>query len=102
MGMLSSLSRMELEQLAADLLRDRADTRPAPSGLSPEVIAFAKTMQYKLDKNKHKACPVMNSDSKGREWRNCKIEWLLGRLREEVIELETAIDTNEGSDDVKK
>ena len=72
------------------------------SGISGPVIEFAKTMQFKLDKNKHKACDIMNPDGKGRHWRHCDIEWLLGRLREETIELEEAIDLNKGSHEIRK
>jgi len=64
--------------------------------LEASVMELAKRMQYKLEKNKHKECPVMNPNGLGRGWNHCKIEWLLGRLREETIELEDAIDNNEG------
>ncbi len=72
------------------------------SGISGPVIEFAKTMQFKLDKNKHKACDIMNPDGKGRHWRHCDIEWLLGRLGEETIELKEAIDLNKGSHEIRK
>ncbi len=55
------------------------------------VLSFAKTMQYKLDKNKHKACNTMNPDGKGRGWSHCSLKWLLGRLKGEMSELEYAL-----------
>ncbi len=59
--------------------------------LDPCVLAFAKTMQCKLDLNKHKECDVMNPDGQGRGWSHCKFSWLLGRLKGELSELEYAI-----------
>jgi len=59
------------------------------------VKKIAELMQYKLDKNKHKECPEMNPDSKGRRWDDCDVRWLLKRLREEADELEEALDNNE-------
>lgn len=55
------------------------------------VANFANTMQYKLDKNKHKPCPQMNPEKLGRTWEGCDLHWLLLRLREETIELEKAL-----------
>lgn len=52
--------------------------------LSDPVIAIAKDMQYKLNKNFHKGCP----DGKGRTWETCTVEWLIGRIRDEVKEIE--------------
>ena len=60
-------------------------------GLSDEVIAFAKTMQYKLDKNKHKSCDVMNLDGNGRGWEHCHFTWLHSRIIEEAEELFKAL-----------
>lgn len=54
------------------------------------ILEFAKRMQYKLDKNKHKECNTMNPDGKGRGWSHCKIEWLIKRARQEMCELEDA------------
>lgn len=59
----------------------------ALGGLCPEVLAFAKTMQNKLDKNKHKACNVMNPDGKGRGWEHCEPFWLTSRIEDELAEL---------------
>lgn len=55
------------------------------------VMRFALTMQHKLDKNQSKPCPTMNPDGKGRTWKDCDLHWLLMRLREETLELETAL-----------
>ena len=51
------------------------------------VIEYAKRMQYKLDKNKHKECPTMNPDGKGRGWEKCMYTWLWGRIADEHKEL---------------
>jgi NTP pyrophosphatase (non-canonical NTP hydrolase) len=72
------------------------------SKIDPAVIAITKTMQFKLDKNQHKECDIMNPDGKGRHWRHCNTKWLLGRIREETIELEDAVDLNEGIEAIKK
>ncbi len=55
------------------------------------VKKFAENMQHKLDKNKHKECPKMNPDGKGRTWKDCDLSWLLYRLRQETLELESAL-----------
>jgi len=59
---------------------------------SREIKYFAETMQHKIDKNKRKECPRMNPDGKVRTWENCPIAWLILRCREELIELEEAIE----------
>lgn len=56
------------------------------------IKKFAERMQFKLDKNKHKECPHMNPDGKGRGWNNCDIRWLLGRIEDEAKELGLALD----------
>jgi len=60
--------------------------------LDPAVKEFANTMQFKLDKNKHKPCPHMAVDGRPRSWEDCPIDWLLGRCLEELIELREAIE----------
>ncbi|KKM60794.1 hypothetical protein LCGC14_1538290 [marine sediment metagenome] len=65
-----------------------ADKREACEGIDPCVMAFAKQMQYKLDKNKHKECSTMNPDGKGRGWKHCTTPWLIKRVRDEIDELE--------------
>ena len=52
---------------------------------------FAESMQRKLDMNKHKECPKMNPNNKGRSWEKCSLSWLLYRLRQETLELEEAL-----------
>lgn len=66
-------------------------TRPGASvtDVRPEVAAFARAMQYKLDKNKHKdgAGWPRNADGSRNGWHDCTIEFLAGKLSEEVDEL---------------
>ena len=59
------------------------------------IIRFAKRMQYKLDKNKNKDCPIMNPDGKGRGWSHCAKKWLRGRIRDEWYELGRALGTGD-------
>ncbi len=59
--------------------------------IDPAIQEFAKTMQFKLDKNKDKECGKMNPDGKGRSWKHCDLYWLLYRLRQETLELEEAL-----------
>ncbi len=67
------------------------DRKSQRISIEPAVASFAETMQYKLDKNRHKPCPRMNPDKQGRTWKHCDLHWLLMRLREETIELEKAM-----------
>jgi len=60
------------------------------------ILALTKTMQYKLDNNKHKDCPVMNPEGDGRGWSHCSVDWLFGRLCDETIELEEALKNYRG------
>lgn len=55
------------------------------------VMALARSMQFKLEKNKDKECNVMNPDGKGRGWEHCDPAWLLMRLRKEAGEVEDAL-----------
>lgn len=55
------------------------------------VENLAAQMQYKLDENKDKYCPVMNPNGKGRNYSKASIEWLIMRGRQEFDELERAI-----------
>ena len=51
-------------------------------------------MRFKLEKNRFKKCPKMDPDGKneiGRTWTTCSPEWVLLRLKQEVLELEEAI-----------
>jgi NTP pyrophosphatase (non-canonical NTP hydrolase) len=59
--------------------------------IEPAITSFAKTMQFKLDKNKFKLCENMNPTREGRTWGQCSQQWLLKRLREESLELEEAL-----------
>lgn len=52
----------------------------------PEVRWFARKMEERLRANDHKG-----------GWNNCDTEWLLGRLNEEVEELESEFDRKERS-----
>lgn len=55
--------------------------------ICPEIMALAKTMQFKLDKNKNKGCREMNPDGKGRGWSHCSLFWLRRRIKDETVEL---------------
>lgn len=59
--------------------------------ISRPVLELAKDMQFKLDKNKHKACDMMNVDGEGRGWEHCEYGWLTGRIEEEMYELNDAL-----------
>ena len=61
--------------------------------VNQSIQAFAESMQRKLDRNRHKECPVMNSAGTGRTWRHCEMFWLLYRLRQETKELEEVMNT---------
>lgn len=67
--------------------------------IQESVKKFTDTMQFKLDKNKHKPCEIMNVDDEGRTWDQCDPHWLLMRIREETIELEKALWKSYGADD---
>ena len=70
--------------------------------MDENIRKFAEIMQYKIDKNKHKDCPIMNPDGTGRFWEDCTNDWLITRILDEVIELHTAILMNESSEDIAK
>lgn len=59
--------------------------------MQTSVYDFARRMQFKLDKNKHKECPHMNPDGKGRDWSKCNIWWLVERIEDELEELKEAL-----------
>ena len=63
--------------------------------LCDSLMVYATRMQYKLDLSQDKACDIMNPDGKGRTWMNCGIDWLFGRLKQEVNELEVSIFKND-------
>lgn len=63
--------------------------------MEPPVESFARHMQMKLDKNRHKADPIMNPCGQERTWKHCHLDWLLFRLRQETLELEEAIMSND-------
>ena len=52
---------------------------------------FRVCMERKLIMNNNKPCFIMNPHGKGREWKHIGWQWLLKRLRQEVIELEDAL-----------
>ncbi len=68
------------------------NTRPSDK-ICPEIMALAKTMQYKLDKNGNKECDVMNPDGTGRGWSHCDTDWLAERIQDELDELNRALDS---------
>ena len=70
--------------------------------LHPSVIAFAKAMQHKLDKNKHKDGKgwERNPDGSRNGWAGCSVEFLVDKLREEVSELLEALE-HEGLDEIR-
>ena len=61
--------------------------------MRPEILAFAKAMEYKLKKNDHKS-----------GWKDCDLIFLENKLKEELREFQTAFDNqsnrllNEGAD----
>lgn len=58
------------------------------NNVDDSVKSYAHMMQYKLELNKHKACPEMNPDGKGiRGWDDCDLLWLHSRLLKEAAEL---------------
>lgn len=59
--------------------------------IETDLENFLKTMQFKIDKNKHKECAMMNNGEGGRKWDHCTIEWLISRAEEELIELKEAL-----------
>lgn len=69
--------------------------RPAPSAIAtslrPEVIAFAKAMQLKLDKNAKKKGWPEQDENGDRGWKSCPPMFLEAKLREEVNELLEAL-----------
>jgi hypothetical protein len=77
--------RYEDAKAVEDKLREEIE------GISTEVLAFAKRMQYKLDKNKHKSCIHMNSDGTGRKWADCNFGYLTKRIAEEADELKDVL-----------
>ncbi len=81
----------KLKQALAEL---RAEPR-----IDACVLAFAKRMQYKLNKNKHKECETMNPNGKGRGWSHCKTTWLRSRIRDEWYELGRAL-SKDDSDNI--
>ncbi len=66
--------------------------------ICPEILALAKTMQYKLNKNKHKECGVMNPGGKGRGWEHCENVWLWERMQDEADELLEILGRNRQAD----
>ena len=72
----------QIDKLQADNKRLREAL-----GLDDCVIEFAKRMQYKLDKNKHKECSTMNLHNTGRKWDMCLNSWLWKRMGDEREEL---------------
>lgn len=75
-------------------LKKQPDLNVENAEIDDCILAFAKRMQYKLDKNKHKGCAVMNPKGKGRGWQDCDILWLYKRLIEEASELRDSLQFN--------
>jgi len=67
-----------------------------PSNIRPEILALARLMQDKLDKNKHKdgAGWARNDDGSRNGW-NCPMSFLVAKLLEEVAELLMAVNDGE-------
>lgn len=59
------------------------------------VQELAVSMQFKLDKNQHKDCEVMNIGDEGRCWSHCSLFWLFGRLIDEAKELDEALNARD-------
>lgn len=73
-----------------------------PAGLHPTVIEFAKAMQHKLDKNKHKDGKgwERNPDGSRNGWAGCSVLFLRQKLEEEVMELIDALQ-HEGAEEIR-
>lgn len=57
------------------------------------VHRFARDMQFKLDKNEHKPCPIMFAHGlHKRTWTDCDPRWLIRRARMELLELEEELE----------
>lgn len=59
--------------------------------MEQSIISLAEDMQFKLIKNAQKHCDKMNPNSGVRNWSHLDHEWLLGRAKQEIIELEESI-----------
>lgn len=83
------IERDALAVQVAALLDEKA--RSAIGALRPEVIAFARAMQFKLDKNaKKKGWPEQDQHG-DRGWKSCPPMFLECKLEEEVRELLEAL-----------
>ena len=70
-------ARAEKAEAELSALRSEAEAARPLLGIRPEVVAFARLMEDRLQANEHKG-----------GWKGCRLDWLLGRLKEEVAELE--------------
>ncbi len=70
--------------------------------MNQKILRIAQLMQYKLDKNKHKECDILNPDGTGRKWDNCDVTWLQSRLLEEFEEMRKAILNKESPEEIAK
>lgn len=77
------------EEMAADDFVRRERVRREPAVLRPEVVRFAFEMERKLMENDHKG-----------GWRQCDDHWLILRLKQEVDELASAVQS--GSIDIHR
>lgn len=80
-----------VEAMFAEKLRAALEERRRKQPLRPEVAAFARDMQRKLDANEHKGGWARYDSSGRRVWRRDTVVYLLNRLHEEVDELEEEI-----------
>ena len=72
------------------------------SDISPEVMAFARAMQFKLDKNAHKSGWETYDDEGKRKWDNGMIAFLQDKLLEEVDELQEAMESGTAEEVVQE
>jgi hypothetical protein len=72
-------------------------------GVHPSVAAIALAMQYKLNKNRNKDGAGWVRDSSGARngWKGCSVEFLIGKLHEEVGELIEAITLQHGLEAIR-
>ena len=73
-------------ELLHSLIKKLTSPQPEKDDVRPEVIAFARAMELKLQLN----------DSKG-GWDNCTTEWLTSRILQETGELILANAAQEGN-----
>jgi len=59
--------------------------------MNKDIESFAEDMQFKMDKNKRKPCPVMNPNGDERSYDHLSTLYCIERIKEELEELEEAL-----------